>query len=134
MRTTWTFHSAGSILFGRGAARQLGEVTARFRARRALLVTDNALVKAGLLEPIHAALSEAGVVFEVFAGGEPEPSLRVADACIKAAQHAKPDVLIALGGGSNMDLAKITATILAHGGSPRDYMGEFKIPGPVLPV
>src|SRR5207248_3360885 len=45
-----------------------------------------------------------------------------------------PDVLVGLGGGSNMDLAKITATVLAHGGGPRDYVGDDKIPGPVFPL
>ena len=33
-----------------------------------------------------------------------------------------------------MDLAKITATVLTHGGSPRDYVGDDKIPGPVWPL
>jgi alcohol dehydrogenase class IV len=39
-----------------------------------------------------------------------------------------------LGGGSNMDLAKITATVLAHGGNPKDYVGDDKIPGPIHPI
>src|SRR5207237_9589938 len=39
-----------------------------------------------------------------------------------------------LGGGSTMDLAKITAAALAHGGTPRDYVGDDKIPGPVWPL
>jgi alcohol dehydrogenase class IV len=42
--------------------------------------------------------------------------------------------LLGLGGGSNMDLAKVTAVTLTHGGSPRDYLGDEKVPGPVLPV
>jgi alcohol dehydrogenase class IV len=42
--------------------------------------------------------------------------------------------VLGLGGGSNMDLAKITAAVLTHGGSPRDYVGEFKIPGAILPL
>jgi alcohol dehydrogenase len=71
------------------------------------------------------------VVVEIFSGGEPEPSLRAADAAILKARAFKPDAILGLGGGSNMDLAKITATVLAHGGSPRDYVGDDKIPGPI---
>ena len=67
-------------------------------------------------------------------GGEPEPSLRAADACIEAARRFGPDALVGLGGGSNMDLAKITATVLAHGGGPRDYVGDDQLPGPVAPL
>src|SRR5205823_11537971 len=75
-----------------------------------------------------------GVSVEVFDGGEAEPSLRAAEACINQGRRFQPDAVLGLGGGSNMDLAKITATLLAHGGSPRDYVGEFKIPGPILPL
>src|SRR5262249_35020447 len=75
---------------------------------------------------------ESGQTVEVFDGGEPEPSMRAADACIGLARRFQPDVLVGLGGGSNMDLAKITATVLAHGGTPPDYVGDSKIPGPVL--
>src|SRR4051812_34024781 len=114
MRTTWTFHSAGSLLFGRGAAGQLGEVADRFGARRTLLVADPNLVKAGLVDHVKGVLAAAGRSGEVFAGGEPEPSLLVAADCIEAARGFRPDALVALGGGSNMDLAKITAAVLAH--------------------
>jgi alcohol dehydrogenase class IV len=134
MRTTWTFHTAGQLLFGRHAASELGEVASRLGARRMLLVTDLVLVKAGVVETVHAPLSESGVLVEVFSGGEPEPSFRAADACIAAAREFGPDTLLGLGGGSNLDLAKITATVLKHGGQPRDYVGDDKIPGPVFPL
>ena len=42
--------------------------------------------------------------------------------------------MIGFGGGSCLDMAKVAAILLAHGGSPRDYYGEFKVPGPVLPL
>jgi alcohol dehydrogenase class IV len=134
MRTTWTFHSAGQLLFGRHAVRQLGEVAGRLRAKRVLVVTDSVLLKAGLVEQVHVPLSEGGVVVEIFSGGEPEPSLRAAEASITKARAFKPDALLGLGGGSNMDLAKITATVLTHGGAARDYVGDDKVPGPILPL
>jgi alcohol dehydrogenase class IV len=134
MRETWTFHSAGQLLFGRNAIRQLGEVAGRLGAKRVLLVTDPVLTKNGLAERVGAPLREGGVAVEVFSGGEPEPSMRAAESCIAAARQFQPDALLGLGGGSNMDLAKITATILAHGGGPREYVGDDKIPGPVHPL
>lgn len=134
MRTTWTFHSAGQLVFGRNAAARLGEITRRLGARRALVVTDPILLNAGLVEAVHAPLSEAGVAVEVFSGGEPEPSLRAAAAALAAARDFRPDCVVGLGGGSNMDLAKITAVLLAHGGKPLDYSGDDKVPGPVKPL
>ena len=49
-------------------------------------------------------------------------------------RDVRPDAILGLGGGSNMDLAKITATVLAHGGKPRDYFGDDCLSGPVLPL
>jgi alcohol dehydrogenase class IV len=134
MRTTWTFHTAVQILFGRHAVEQLGEVAQRLAARRALIVTDAVLVKIGTVEKVRDILARSGLQADVFAGGEPEPSLRAADACATHARAFRPDVLIGLGGGSNMDLAKITAAVLAHGGQPKDYVGDDRIPGPVAPL
>jgi alcohol dehydrogenase class IV len=134
MRTTWTFHCAGQLIFGRHATQQLGEVAARLGLRRVLLVTDPILVKAGLVESVHVPLSESGVVVELFFGGEPEPSTRAANEAIALGREFRPDAVLGLGGGSNMDLAKITAVILTHGGQPLDYAGDDKIPGPIMPV
>src|SRR5262249_4068333 len=134
MPSTWPFHTAAELHFGRHAAGQLGEVAARLGAKRILIVTDPILVKAGVVEQVHVPLTESGVLVEVFSGGEPGPSFRPTEASIAAAGPLKPDALLGLGGGSNMDLAKITATILKHGGHPRDYVGDDKIPGPVFPL
>jgi alcohol dehydrogenase class IV len=134
MRETWTFHSAGQLLFGRNAVRQLGDVANRLRTERVLVVTDRTLVRAGVVDGVRTPLAASGATVEVFDGGEPEPSLRAADACIAAARAFQPHAVLGLGGGSNMDLAKITATVLAHGSTPRDYIGEDKVPGPILPL
>jgi alcohol dehydrogenase class IV len=134
MGDTWTFHSAGELIFGRNASRQLREVASRLKVKRTLIVTDPVLEKTGLLSPIHGALKESGAAVEIFAGGEPEPSFRAAQECIDVARRFRCDTILGLGGGSNMDLAKITATVLAHGGSPRDYVGDDRIPGPIMPL
>jgi alcohol dehydrogenase class IV len=134
MRTTWTFHTASQLIFGRGATAQLGDAAVRLGVRRMLVITDATLLKAGLVETVHAALSEAGVVVEVFSGGQPEPSLDVVGNGVTAGREFRPDGILGLGGGSNLDLAKITAVLLRHGGAPLDYAGDDKVPGPVLPL
>jgi alcohol dehydrogenase len=134
VRTVWTFHSAGQLVFGRNAVSQLGEIAARLGAKRVLVVTDPLLIKAGLVEPVRRPLDGAGIAVEVFPGGEPEPSLKAAEGCVGLARQFRPDALVGLGGGSNMDLAKISATVLAHGGGPRDYVGDDKLPGPIAPL
>jgi alcohol dehydrogenase class IV len=134
MRTTWTFHTAGQFVFGRDAVKQLSEIAVRFGLKRVLVVTDPVLLQGGLGDPVHASLSIGGATVELFSGGEPEPSLTAARAAVAAGREFRPDAVLGLGGGSNMDLAKITATVLTHGGDPRDYVGEDKVPGPLMPV
>src|SRR5437868_10933272 len=107
MRQTWTFHCAGQILFGRDAITQIGDIAKRLGVRRALVVTDSTLEKAGTLERVRGPLRESGLAIDVFAGGEPEPSMRVAEKCLEQARSFMPDAVVGLGGGRNMELAKI---------------------------
>lgn len=133
-RMTWGFSTAGRILFGPGAVGQLEQVAERLRSARSLIVTDQAIAAAGLVERVIAPLEAAGVAVDVFDGGEPEPSFDVARRSIEFARDCDPDTIIGLGGGSNMDLAKVTAVGVTHGGDFRQYVDHDNIPGPVRPL
>jgi alcohol dehydrogenase len=134
MRTTWSFHSAGQLVFGPRSVEQLGDLTARRGWSRILLVSDPVLEDLGMVARIRRPLEERGLEVACFLEGEPEPSLRVADRATSVAREFQPDAILALGGGSNMDLAKIVATLVAHPGSPSDYFGFDRIPSPVVPL
>lgn len=132
---TWTFASAGTLFFGRGAVRErLGEAFSRLGVRRAFLVTDNGVRHAGLTEPVQKAASLAGVTLAVFDEVAPEPPLRVVRRCAESARAHDPDAVVGLGGGSAIDTAKLTALLLNHGGDPLDYTGDCRVPGPIRPV
>jgi len=134
MRTAWTFHSAVSLVFGRDSVRQLGDIVNRLPAKKVLVVTDPILVKAGVADAAINPLKAAGVAVTDFDGGQAEAPLAAVKACENAARAAKLDAIVALGGGSNMDIAKMTAVLLTHGGTIQDYLGDDRIPGPILPV
>lgn len=134
MRTTWSFQNAGQVIFGRGAAAQLGEIAGQLSAQRVLIVTDTTLVDAGVVDQVRTPLIDAGVAVEVFDGGEPEPPVYAVDAAIDIARETGADLLLGLGGGSNMDIAKAAAAVLAHGGEVMDYAGDQIVPGPVFPL
>jgi alcohol dehydrogenase class IV len=121
-------------VFGRHAVDQLGDIARRLPARRLFVVTDAILAKAGVVEAVVKPLRAAGVEVEVFDGGQPEPSLKLVAECAAVARRYGPDTLLGLGGGSNMDVAKFTAVLLAHGGEVRDYLGDDIIPGPIMPL
>ncbi len=136
MRTHWNFSAASEVLFGRASSQQIGTALASLGFRTAFIVTDGILKTTGLIDPIRVRLLEAGIAVSVFEGGVPEPSTDICTAAITAAQSAfgTPDCVIGIGGGSNMDVSKCCAAVLAHGGAPADYFGENLVPGPVIPV
>ena len=139
MRNTWTFHSAGQLIFGNGAVQQLGRRCLERGWHRAVVVTDKNLVQAGIVARVEESLRQVKVAVSVFAEGEAEPSVALA---IRAAEHAaifQPQVMIGLGGGSNIDLAKFAAVLVKHGGQPAEYdPSQFfsfnNVPGPVMPI
>ena len=134
MQSSWSFYTAGQLTFGRGAVGRLAGEAAGEGWRRALLVTDANLRDAGLVETVARPLKEAGCQLEVFDEGEAEPSIETAARAIGRAARCQPDVIVGLGGGSNMDLAKITAAVQTHGGEASSFFGMDKIPGPVMPL
>jgi len=134
VRNTWNFFSPGQILFGSGAAAQLGDLIARKSWKRVFLVTDRHLVAAGIAGKIGRWLAEAMRDVEVFDGGQAEPSVDLAVQAAERAAAYRPDCIVGLGGGSNMDLAKIVAVLVTHGGRPERYFSFNNVPGLVLPL
>lgn len=130
MRTTWDFASSECLTFGWGASVLLDSRLARFDRRKIMVITDERLVSAGLVRHVTANIHPSRAV-EVFSGGQPEPSMEVAEAAFAQAQEFEPDCFVAIGGGSNMDVAKLTALLYTHGGPPQQYIGFDKVPGPI---
>lgn len=134
MQGEWRFYTAGETIFGRGTVRRTGETVHRLGAQRVLLVTDPGLVAAGLHEVVEQSLTGAGIAVDRFDGSQAKPTLDTVAACVMAAQGNTCDALVALGGGSNIDVAKAAAVVLRYGGSAEDYFGEHQVPGPILPL
>ena len=82
--------------------------------KRAFLVTDSFLYKNGYSKPVTDKLDEMGIAYTVFSDVEPDPSLLSAQKGAEAMRSFEPDVIIALGGGSAMDAAKIMWVLYEH--------------------
>ncbi|MCA9206467.1 MAG: iron-containing alcohol dehydrogenase, partial [Planctomycetales bacterium] len=133
-RTTWNFHTAGQLVFGFDATDSVGALIRRRGWDRVLVVTDPILRKLGIVDRVTQSLAAAKLSVEIFDGGEPEPSFAAAENAIQAAGEFRPGVILGLGGGSNMDLAKIVAAVTTHGGTYSDYFNFDRVPGPVMPL
>lgn len=82
--------------------------------RRAFIVTDKPLYDLGVTEPLEAALEEIGLKYDVFYDVEPDPSLDTVQRGLTLMKTFNPDVIIAIGGGSPMDAAKIMWLLYEH--------------------
>jgi alcohol dehydrogenase len=125
--------SPGTIIFGSGQRDSLPGYASRFGSR-VFICSDERFSQAPQLVAIHDALRAAGLVVGVYDATLPELPLSCISDATERARAFGPDVIIGLGGGSCLDVAKLVALGLSHGGAMRDYYGEFKVPGPVLPV
>jgi alcohol dehydrogenase class IV len=131
---TWTFQSAGSLIFGRNAIDQLPDTARGLGARRVFIVTDAILAKAGVADAVSSRLAAAEIAIDFFHVDKPEPSVEVVRTATAKARTFAPDAVLGLGGGSNMDCAKLVALVLAHGKDATDYTGDCRVPGPVAPL
>lgn len=128
------FRMSGSLHFGVGAIERLPDLLRGYPQARVLVVTDRGLVVAGVVGGVTRRLEELGVPFEVFDGVEPDPSVAVVLRCTEVARKTGATLLIGLGGGSSIDVAKVAAVMLKNAGSPLDYAGIGLIPLPGVPV
>lgn len=103
-------------------------------AKKALIVTDQGLNKAGVPDIIIKHLSEQGIDSYVFAGAEPNPTDKNVHDGVTAYQDNGCDFIISLGGGSSHDCAKGIGLVTAGGGHIRDYEGIDKSKVPMTPL
>ncbi|MGI5818331.1 MAG: iron-containing alcohol dehydrogenase family protein [Armatimonadota bacterium] len=115
------FRSAKQIIFGSGVRAQLGDHAAHFGERALIVCGRTALQRSGALDELREALEAAEVGVSVFAEVEPEPSLATVERGRDALLTGECDVVIAVGGGSALDVGKAVAGLaddpepVAHG-------------------
>jgi len=122
------------ILFGRGVSQKVAEPLQQVGAKRVLVVTDPGVIKVGLVEPVLERLRDAGIAYEVYDGVVPDPTVGDVDRCFERAKAMGADALVAVGGGSSIDTAKMAAVLVTNGGSVLDYVGMDKVPKQAAPV
>ena len=119
-----SFAVATRILSGAGAVAEVGPTLAAEGHNHLLVVTDQGIVNAGLLAPVERSLREAaGLAATIFADVQADPEERIVEAVVAAYRTAECDGLLAVGGGSSLDVAKAAGVLIANGGKVADYEG-----------
>ncbi|MDD7607854.1 MAG: bifunctional acetaldehyde-CoA/alcohol dehydrogenase [Candidatus Enterosoma sp.] len=95
-------------------SKALEELKTVYGKKRALIVTDKFLFESGMTDKIVKPLQELGIQTEIYSNVAPDPTLACAKEGVSLCNYYQPDVLIALGGGSPMDCAKIMWAMYEH--------------------
>ena len=121
------------VLLGRGQRDALGPLVAPL-GRRVLVCTDARLSRDATFLAMLDNLQQAGVEPHVFDATQADLPTDSIEDCVRDVRGFSPQAVLGIGGGSCMDMAKVAALMLTHGGNIADYYGEFKVPAPVLPI
>ncbi len=116
---SWSFPT--TIVFGAGAVRVVGDHVKRLGAKRALVVCDAGVVKVGIAERVRSLLEEAGVAAAVFSDVDPNPVEKNVSDGVAAYRAHDAGCIVAVGGGSPLDAAKLIALKVTHDRPLVDY-------------
>ncbi len=109
------FRAPSKVYFKRGSVDvALHELKDTLNKKRAFIVTDNYLYESKMIDCVTSKLKELNIEYSIFFNVEPDPTLGCANEGAKLMQEFKPDVIIAFGGGSPIDAAKIMWTLYEH--------------------
>lgn len=134
MITSRPFRIPPTIHFGQNASAEAGPEAKRLGATKALVVTDDILMSAGIIQPVIDSLEKAGIGVEIYQGVDAEPTLAHVEQGLELFRQKGCDILVAAGGGSPIDAAKAVSVMCTNPGKIQDYIGLGKITKPGVPL
>ena len=123
-----TFNTAGMVLFGNQALRQIPEILKTSEIQKILIVTDRGLVKNKLIDQLIQQLGQ--FEYSVYDDVDETPGLQTIRQCTDFAREGQFDLVIGFGGGSPMDAAKAVSILLTNEGDIEDFLGRDTVRKP----
>jgi len=130
---SFSFSCRPEVVFGEHALSRVPSLVKKLGGTTALLVVDSFFPSTASYAKLTEMLSAEGIRTAVFDEVFGEPATETGDRCAQAGKEARTDIVIGIGGGSALDVAKAASVLITNGGSVRDYQGLDKVPGPGLP-
>ncbi|MGB9793155.1 MAG: iron-containing alcohol dehydrogenase family protein [Thermacetogeniaceae bacterium] len=121
------------ILFGPGCSGRLGEEAGRFGKKLLLVTGRRFLVESGMIDRVFAPLRSAGLEVIIFNEVTPEPTLELVEVCRSVARQENVELIVGVGGGSALDVAKAAAGLYREEGSVKEYFEGRPVLEPGLP-
>ena len=127
----FSYNCPTNVVAGHGALSSIYKAIIDLGCRRALILTDPGVNKAGLAQKVKNALADfcVGIYDKV----PPDPDLEAVDAATAVARELKADCIVSVGGGSVIDTAKGVCVTLKNGGNANDYLNFLVLTEPQTP-
>lgn len=122
------------LFLGANSSEQLCAHISRIGAKKILLVTDKPLVELGLAARVVTSLESYGMYVVVFDGVLPDPTYQIVDDGLAVLNQHGCEAVLAMGGGSVMDAAKVMAMGSTNPGDLSQFVGYFKVKQPIVPL
>lgn len=130
----FSFSIPQNIIAGVGVFSKLPEIAKNLGGKHAMIISGPSLYKHGIVDKAVKFLEQADVKSDIFTEVEANPSVETVDKAVHTYREAGADFIVALGGGSPMDVAKAVAVVAKYGGNIIDYEGAHKVPGKIVPM
>ena len=129
--TNYTFAVGPAVVYGAGAISELGGWLDKLAAKHPMIISDHALARAGVAERVQASLPHS----QLWAGVDAEPSVDLVSSALQALREGEADAVVAVGGGSSIDTAKLACALATNGGRLLDYAADWSsLSRPGLPL
>lgn len=128
------FQTTPRIVMGPGAISRIGEEAMRLNATRIAIITDKGLVKTGIVKKVEELLSSVGLPFNCFDQVTPDPPVEIAQQAARFVKEEGSDLVLGIGGGSPLDIAKVSAILVKNSGDLNAYFGVDLVPNKGVPT
>lgn len=123
-----------NIIFGKSSLNKLPSLIKKLTSGKVLILSGRRLKAIGTVRKVTDLLDKAGIKYAEFLDIEANPSVETVRAAVKAYQDNNAAGIIALGGGSPMDVAKAVGILAVYGGDITQYEGGGLVPGKIAPI
>ena len=130
----FSFSVPQEIIVGKGSLARLSEAAEKLGGKHGFIISGPHLNKMGIVASCSESLENAGIKGDAYTETEGNPSVETVEKAAAAFCKSGADFIIALGGGSPMDVAKAVGVVARYGGSITEYEGGGRVPGDIIPL
>ncbi|MGN0159400.1 MAG: iron-containing alcohol dehydrogenase [Brotaphodocola sp.] len=130
----FNFRIPQNIEFGLGSLKKLPSILKDNKSEHVFLISDRGLESIGVVKKIQDIIEQGGIQCSCYLDVKPNPTIAIVNECAQKYRECGATSIVALGGGSPMDVAKAVGVLATYGGVVEDYFGNHKVPGPIVPM